>query len=162
MYTDLYNKCIEVLLRLEGGDKVSNASSDRGGLTRWGISQKSYPDLNIKALTKEKASDLYFNDYWIPMNLKILHDEELILHLFVLGVNIGIRTATKILQRLVGEVDDGYIGIKTSLAVTQYNGNLLEDFIKREKLFYITLAQKDESQHVNLKGWLARISNTHF
>ena len=158
--TDLFAKCVAVLFKLEGG--YSNLGTDKGGETNFGISKHSYTDLNIKALTKEKASDIYYTDYWCPMNLNILHDEELILHLFVLGVNIGIRTATKMLQRLVGEVDDGYIGIKTSLAVTQYNGNLLEDFIKREKLFYITLAQKDESQHVNLKGWINRIERTKF
>lgn len=160
MYPDLFNKCITVLLSLEGG--YSDRPSDKGGPTNYGLSQKSYPDLNMKTLTKDRAIEIYFNDYWIPMNLYVINDDELVLRLFCMGVNAGIRTTIKILQRLVGVVADGFIGSDTARAIREFDGNVVDEFIKRQKKFYVTLVQKDESQRPNLLGWLNRIEWTHF
>lgn len=160
IYSDLFNKCITVLLSLEGG--YSKSKSDKGGETNFGISKRSYPDINIKTLTKDRAIEIYFNDFWLPMNVDRLMDDELILHLFVFGVNAGIRTSIKILQKLIGVTVDGVLGSETAKAVSEFNGNIVDEFIKREKLFYVTLVQKDEKQRPNIKGWLNRIEWTHF
>lgn len=163
-YPELFVKCVEVLLRpgIEGGGKLSHDPSDKGGLTRWGISQRSHPNEDIINLTKERAEEIYFKKYWSIMNLDGIRDDNIILHLFVFGVNRGPRTAIKTMQRLVGVDDDGIIGPQTLRAINDYNGDLLSDFAKREKLVYITIAQKDISQKPNLLGWLNRVANTHF
>ena len=160
MYSDIFNKCITVLLSLEGG--YSDRPSDKGGPTNYGLSQKSYPDLNMKTLTRDRAIEIYFNDYWIPMNLSVITDDELVLRLFCMGVNAGIRTTIKILQKLMGVVADGFIGSDTARAIREFDGNVVDEFIKRQKKFYVTLVQKDESQRPNLLGWLNRIEWTHF
>ncbi|MFZ1641449.1 MAG: glycosyl hydrolase 108 family protein [Candidatus Contendobacter sp.] len=49
-----FQSCIKIILAEEGG--LANHSRDHGGLTQYGISQRSYPDLDIAALT------LYFSD----------------------------------------------------------------------------------------------------
>jgi lysozyme family protein len=167
MYPEIFNKCILVLLGngvtnfgLEGG--YSNKKSDKGGETKFGISKRSYPNINIKTLTRDRAIEIYYNDFWLPMKLDGILIDGLILHLFVIGVNSGIRTAIKILQRLVGVDDDGLIGSDTLRAIREFNGDIVDAFRKREKLFYITLAQKKLEERDNLEGWLNRVDKTIF
>ena len=159
-YPEIFEKSVNVLLTLEGG--YSDRPDDKGGPTNFGLSQKSYPDINMKTLTRDQAIEIYFNDFWIPMNLFVINDDELVLRLFCFGVNCGIRTAIRILQKLVGVIADGFIGSLTARAVREFDGNVVDSFIQREKKFYVTLVQKDESQRPNLLGWLDRIERTHF
>jgi lysozyme family protein len=62
----------------------------------------------------------------------------------------------------VGEIDDGIVGNRTLRAISDFNGNIVEEFIKRRKLFYVTLAQKKPELRVFLKGWLNRVDHTKF
>ena len=62
---------------LEREGFLSNDSIDPGGLTKWGISKKAYPKLDIRGLTKKDAIKIYYKDYWLkcrinelPNNLK--------------------------------------------------------------------------------------------
>ncbi len=64
-----FQRCIELILAEEGG--LANHRRDPGGLTDNGTSQRSYPDLNIVALTKETAEAIYRRDYWNPV-----HDDD--------------------------------------------------------------------------------------
>jgi lysozyme family protein len=51
----------------EGG--YVNNSIDPGGETKYGISRRAYPDLNIAALTIDDAKEIYRRDYWAPLGL---------------------------------------------------------------------------------------------
>jgi lysozyme family protein len=159
-YPDIFLKVIKIVLKNEGG--YSNSRTDKGGETNYGISSRAYPAIDIKNLTIGGAIEIYYNDYWRPMNLGGIMDDDLILQVFDMGVNSGIRIAIKLLQRLVGVPDDGFVGNETLGAIKEFNGNILDEFIKRRKLFYVTLVQNHPEQRPNLKGWLNRISNTHF
>jgi lysozyme family protein len=159
-YPDIFNKCIEVILDNEGG--YVNHPDDPGGETNMGITKSNYPNEDIKNLTRDKAIHYYFRDYWTPMNLELLSDPLLILHVFDHGVNAGPKTAIKLLQRLVGAKDDGDLGPKTKASVETYPGDVVEEYIKRRKLFYVTLVQNKPSLRVFIKGWLARIERTKF
>lgn len=159
-YSDIFLKCIPVILKNEGG-YVDNRT-DTGGETNYGISHHAYPTLDIKNLTIGQAIEIYYNDYWLPMNVEGIKEDELILHLFDSSVNMGVRTAIKLLQRLIGVIDDGYIGDITLKAITEFEGDIVTSFIKRRKLFYITLVQNRPEQRIFLKGWINRVSKTHF
>lgn len=54
---------VAIVLRHEGG--YSNDPSDPGGETNFGISKRSYPDLDIKSLTQEQACEIYYRDWWL-------------------------------------------------------------------------------------------------
>lgn len=56
---------LKFVLRWEGTE-YTNDPKDPGGETKFGISKKSYPNEDIKALTKERALEIYVKDYWIP------------------------------------------------------------------------------------------------
>jgi lysozyme family protein len=169
IYSPLFLKCLNVVLKNEGG--LSNNPLDPGHATNKGITQAVYDIYrarkgesfqSVSLLTVEECDDIYLTLYWLPMKLTLLNDDDLILHVFDHGVNAGIRTSIKMLQRLVKTTDDGFIGEQTINAVSTFEGDILEEFIKRRKLFYVTLAQNRPSLRVFLKGWLKRIENCKF
>lgn len=157
----IFMKYIEVVLKNEGGDKIVDHPNDPGGLTRWGIAKKFYPDLDIKNLTKNQAIEIYHKDYWNKMNLTGIHDEDLILHLFDMGVNAGIKTAIKMVQRIVDVEADGIIGPETTKAIN-YFPSVVETYKQERKKYYFDLARRKPDLQVFLAGWLNRIDRTHF
>ena len=120
------------LLGHEGG--YSNLVEDKGGETNWGISKRSYPNVDIKNLTMNQAGAIYKSDFWDRLQCDSL-PERVAFQLFDAGVNSGIRQATKWLQRAVDVDADGFIGPRTLAAVStrnesaviaRFNGHRLE------------------------------------
>jgi lysozyme family protein len=163
-YPEIFERCMNVVWDAyhEGGGNLSNDKSDKGGLTRWGIAHASHPDVDIINLTQDQAKEIFFNEYWTPMNLIILNDENLILNIYDHGITSGPRTSIMLFQKLVGVTKDGYIGPETVNGLGNYTGDIVADFMKRRKLFYVTVVQHDESQRPNLVGWLKRVDHTIF
>jgi lysozyme family protein len=60
----VFDDVMEFIFKWEGG--YVDHPDDPGGATNFGISQRSYPDLDIKNLTKEEAKKIYYEDYWLP------------------------------------------------------------------------------------------------
>ena len=58
------NKAFDILMEFEGGSEVVSVPQDKGGLTKYGISQAAYPKLNIRNLNKESSLEIYTSDYW--------------------------------------------------------------------------------------------------
>lgn len=93
------------LLGHEGG--YVNDPNDPGGETNWGISKRSYPNVDIKNLTREGAKAIYFTDFWqVTCNM----DDALRWQAFDFAVNSGIQTAIRKLQQSIGAADDGHWG----------------------------------------------------
>lgn len=90
---------IDRVLGFEGG--YVNDPADPGGETNFGISKRSYPNINIRTLTRREAIDIYFHDYWLPYRLADL-PPAIGGKIFCLGVNMGSVTAIRILQRAAG------------------------------------------------------------
>lgn len=55
---------IDLVLRHEGG--LVNDPQDPGGVTNFGISKRSYPDLDIPNLSRAQAGSIYQRDFWTP------------------------------------------------------------------------------------------------
>jgi lysozyme family protein len=159
-YTDIFNRCIQVILRNEGG--YVNHPSDPGGETNMGIAKKFYPDLDIKNLTRNQAIEIYHRDYWNKMKLHGIFDENIILQVFDMGVNAGIRTAIKIIQRIIDAQVDGYTGPETNGLINAYEGDLVELYKQERKKYYFDLARRKPQMQVFLAGWLNRVDNTKF
>ena len=157
---NLFNKCIEVVLKSEGG--YVNHPNDPGGETNMGICKRNYPDLDIKNLTRNQAIQIYHADYWNKMNLLDIYDENLILHLFDMGVNAGIRTAIKMVQKIVEAEVDGIIGNETVLLINNYPDDLTPLYITERKKYYFSLARRKPNLQVFLAGWLNRVDRTVF
>jgi lysozyme family protein len=68
MWNDYKKRIIgDWIEKVEGG--YVNLSSDPGGETKYGISKKAFPNLDIKNLTLDQALGIYYQKYWIPNNL---------------------------------------------------------------------------------------------
>jgi len=127
-----FDQAFERLLGHEGG--YVDHPSDPGGETNWGISHRSYPELDIKTLTQDAAKAIYRRDYWDRVRCDDLPDD-LRFALFDAAVNSGTRRAVIWLQKAVDAEEDGVIGPETLQAVARaapgrtvrvYNGQRLQ------------------------------------
>lgn len=122
--------------------------------TKYGISAKSYPNLNIEKLTLAEAQMIYAKDFW---NVLGLDGFPLVMQyqLFDAAVNHGINATKKMIQRSLGVKDDGIIGPDTRSKIFNSDPN---DFCFRflgERLTYMTNAQ---TWTAHGKGWARRIA----
>lgn len=142
---------IEIVLKFEGG--YVNNPNDPGGETKYGISKRAYPEIDIRQLDREGAINIYKNDYWIPLMCDEI-SSPLRLALFDCGVNQGVLRASKLLQELVKVKIDGKIGPKTMAAVKEKKTDkLLIDFLVGRQMHYISL----KNFKFFGKGWTKRI-----
>jgi len=98
----------------EGG--YVNDPRDPGGETKYGVSKRAYPALNIAALTLADAEAIYRRDYWTPAGCDAVPDA-IKADLFDTAVNAGVGRAIRLLQRAVGAAEDGVLGPKTLAAI---------------------------------------------
>jgi len=118
--------------------------------------------LNIKALTLDQAKKIYYQDFWIEGRFEEVSDDSVAAKLLDLSVNLGIRTATIVLQRALRSCDklvseDGLIGPETLSAVSNSDPNILSAAIKSEAAgYYRLIATKNPNQKKFLNGWLNR------
>lgn len=149
-----FDQVFDKLINHEGG-YVFNPH-DPGGETKFGISKRSYPHLDIHSLTLADAKTIYKRDFWDRAQCDKLHPD-LAFDLFDGAVNSGIGQAIRWLQRAVGVADDGVVGPLTLASINRendtsairarYNGHRL-DFMTR-------LSTWD----VFGKGWARRIAS---
>lgn len=58
----LFHRIIPFIMKWEGG--YVNHPNDPGGETKFGITKRSYPHLNIRDITIQDAIRIYYEDYW--------------------------------------------------------------------------------------------------
>ena len=151
-----FARCIEFVLRAEGD--TSDHPSDMGGFTQWGLSSKSYPDLDLSKLTLVQAMEIYKRDFWEPIQGDRL-PASLALVLFDWAVNSGVRTAVENLQSALGNDlrVDGIMGRRSLAAVEKTNLTpLICKLLQRRSDDRINQAQRPD-QRVFLRGWQRRI-----
>jgi lysozyme family protein len=149
-------KHVNHLFTLEGG--YTNDYLDRGGETKYGISKKAFPEVDIKRLTIEKAQDLYYKHYWVagrcgdlPKYLQYIH--------FDSCVNHGVETANRLLQKGIGDQYvkiDGVFGQKT---FENSHRCSLADYVAQRSLLYAKIVKNDPSQIKFIVGWNNRLVN---
>src|ERR1700739_2946173 len=95
-YPECFLKAAARVLANEGG--YVNNPADPGGETNFGISKRSYPDLDIKNLTRDQAIAIYFRDWWTKYGFDRL-TPEIGAKVFDLAVNEDDQHAVRSLQR---------------------------------------------------------------
>ncbi len=156
-----FAQIIPEVLKREGG--YVDDPKDMGGETRFGISKRSYPDINIKELTVEEATNIYLRDYWIPSKAEKL-PEDLRADYFDAVVNHGQGNAVKILQKAINSTGspkiavDGRIGRNT---IRESNRIKKSRFQAYRTLFYATIIQKNNTQERFWYGWWKRAIGLH-
>lgn len=130
-----FDKAMEFVFKWEGG--YTHDSDDPGGETNFGISKRSYPRENIKAMTRERAKEIYQRDYWFPAGCDSL-PFPIALVVLDSAINCGV-TSAKVWAR-----DNAYEPLAT---------------LARRVLYYFRIIKKTPSSGKFLKGWLNRVSD---
>lgn len=149
---DRFDRFIDRLLSHEGG--YVNNPADPGGETKFGISKRSYPKVNIRRLTREQAVAIYRRDFWERSRADDL-DPALGFQLLDAAVNSGIDQATRWLQRAVGVADDGIIGPVTLGALRVSDPADVIARFNAERLEFMTRLSGWQSFG---RGWARRIA----
>lgn len=157
----VFESIIAQTLAHEGG--YSNNPSDAGGETKYGISKRSYPNVDIKNLTLEQAKAIYKKDFWDNQGYSQIEDIALASKVFDLGVNMGTKNAVILLQRALKAngfkaiEDDGIYGSATLEALKNSDAKKVLIALRSESAgYYRRLVTANQSQKVFLKGWLNR------
>ena len=153
-------RAVEVVLEHEGG--YVNDPRDPGGETKYGISKRSYPDLDITNLTREDAIAIYYRDWWQRYGYGRLQDEAVSTKLLDMAVNMGPATAHRLLQEALVFLGydiavDGIIGPQTIGAANKADPKRLLQVLrwKAAEHYYRIAAQRPQSRAF-LVGWLTR------
>lgn len=151
------------MIGVEGG--YVNDPMDRGGETKFGISRRAYPDLDIRNLTLEGAMAIYRQDYWERLKLGAVESQAIAEELFDTGVNCGVSVAGRFLQEALNLVEDsslvvdGIIGARTicTLQLCRYRQALLKAMNGLQFNHYYSNVKSSPGQKRFFRGWLKRV-----
>lgn len=160
-----FEEAFDLTLSWEGGDRLHTVAGDPGGTTRFGLSQRAYPHLNMHRLSRMQASFYAKRDYWNAVKADEV-PEELRWQLFDTAFNAGTGTSVRILQKAInlcrqsaGRVDflteDGQIGPLTLEATDEIRPERLVRVFKAYRIeHYLVLAETRLPKFIH--GWLRR------
>jgi lysozyme family protein len=161
--SDRFRTFIDRILSHEGGftDNRSDPGNWTGGRvgvgkllgTKFGIAANTYPTLNIRALTRDQAIEIYRRDFWVRSGADKL-PPAMGFQMLDAAVNHGMGIATRMLQRAAGVADDGVIGPATRAAIAATSAeDLALLFVAARLEFYTGLKAWDNFG----KGWTRRM-----
>jgi hypothetical protein len=135
-------KEIQKTIQLEGG--YVNDPDDPGGETKFGISKRAFPHVDIASLTKEQAAELYKDKYWDVLHLDDFKFLPFRFKVLDIAVNMGVATATT------------FIGLLDERDNLRAVWQLIEMQAKR----YASIVIAKPHQIKYLRGWMNRAFET--
>ena len=153
---DYFPQIFEYLINIERG--YSNDPDDPGKETKYGISSRSFPNEDIKNLTKYRAMELYRVHYWEKYKCNQINSIILAAEIFVAVVNVNAVKVIGYLQKACNVLgaelqEDGLMGPKTlsflnsfkhpKAIISGLEGEMYKHYVDQGKKKYIS-------------GWLIR------
>lgn len=159
-----FGHAVHFVLKHEGG--LTDNPADPGGITKFGISLRSYPELGrdgIISLTRDDAIAIYWHDWWRRYRYGEIDPLDVATKVFDFAVNMGPANGHRILQRALVEagqthvVVDGAIGPQTiGAANTADPGRVMQAMRHHAAEYYYRLAKRRVESRQFLFGWLNR------
>lgn len=174
-----FKTAFDITNKNEGG--YSNNPDDSGGETYAGISRNNWPNLKLWGVIDDiktrydsikninsaiKASpypveqyieDFYKQNFWEPLQLDMVNDQQIANAVYDFGVNAGMGRAALKIQIATDVTPDGIIGSHTLYAINNSDpAELLNTFNVLREAYYKGLSEKP-GQHQFLSSWLSRI-----
>lgn len=146
-----FSTAIPGLLKREGGPVFTEDPDDPGGATKFGISQRAYPKINVRALTEDMAIQLYRADYWSKIRGDEIHSQAVAEAVFDAAVNQGPGTAARWLQEIAGVGQDGILGPVSLAAI-----NSLPEVETLAQFRIKRIERYCEGNPKYLRGWILR------
>lgn len=147
----VWSQCIAHVLRWEGG--ISRDPRDPGGVTKYGISQRAYPTIDIEALTRDQATAIYRRDYWDASGVIEL-PELIVPQIFDSCVNQGVVAAVRMLQSACGVNEDGILGDGTISAARKESTN--SAFARWLHAIRLDRYSRTANARTYFRGWCCR------
>lgn len=130
-----FERAVGFVLAHEGG--YSNNPADPGGETKYGISKRAYPNLNIAALTEDDAKTIYYRDYWEPSG----------------AAELPLPLSAAVLDTAVNQ------GVVASRDLLHQSGGDFTTYLNLREARYRALAAAKPSLAQFLTGWLNRVAD---
>lgn len=148
-----FQACVDIIIELEGGATLTDDPKDPGGRTKYGLSARAFPMVDIPGLDLETAQGLYLTHYWRPLKCDHL-PAKIALCVFDCAVNQGQGVAARLLQLATGAKPDGMVGKETiRFANLQDQDFLISDFMARRAHRYVLSEGYSEFG----RGWMRRL-----
>lgn len=164
---------IDDILRREGG--YVDHPSDRGGPTKYGITQATLSEYKgrpvsfqeVAQLEEPVAREIYASRYFLGPGIDQLPDS-IQPFIFDCSINHGPRRAIKFVQSVCNQArynppleEDGAMGPKTreaaKWAAILMGPVFYRALLEERRNFYRAIVTSDPSQNVFLKGWMNRV-----
>jgi lysozyme family protein len=146
-------------IKKEGG--YVNDPHDSGGETKYGISKRSWPQVDIAKLTVWDAFKIYKQWYADPLRIKEIDNPRIGWKIFDVGVNAGLVRAVKLAQEVTGAEVDGIMGPQTIHAINETDeATFFMHFIPALEAFYADIVERNPTQQKFMRQWLVRASDT--
>lgn len=170
----VFRRALGFVFRNEGG--FVDDPVDRGGMTKYGITQRTYPREDIAAVTRERAAWLYYRDFWLEPRIPLIVDAhpaavQVAVKVFDFGVNAGPPRSITALQAALNGIrigtgrkellSDGKLGPKTAAGVASEltargDNALLAQFCGHQWDHYERIARARPDQRRFSAGWAVR------
>lgn len=149
-----FRQAILLTLQHEGGF-VDNPN-DKGGATKFGITQRDIPDKDISDITTDDAVAYYEEHYWKALYSGI-QSQSLANKIFDMGVLFGVGTAVRLLQTVL-HIEQTEIFDAETLAAANHEGDeILPIYIARLLIHAQWIVNTEPNQKEFLQGWENRI-----
>jgi len=107
--------------------------------------------------TMERVKNIYYYKYWKPLKLDEVQSQKIADEIFTMAIVGGLRTATKLAQKIVGAKIDGIIGEKTIKRLNMYNEKQFDIFYDEAEIKHFeNLAENNPKFIKYLNGWKNR------
>jgi len=164
VYSAEFLTAVARVLADEGG--YSSNPADSGGATKFGISAREHPGVDIAALTRDEAIAIYWREWWQRFGFAKL-PAAIAAKTFNLAVNMGAQHAIACLQRGLRAAgtpvaEDGVVGVATARAAARAEAGALLAALRSEAAGYyrVTAAlargERSRGDQEFLRGWLNR------
>ncbi len=165
---DNFEKAFEFMIKNEGGYILHKVKGDRGGQTYAGIARNFWgnwegweiidnDDMENPALTGF-VRDFYKKNFWDKIKGDLITDPMVSESIFDFAVNAGTKTASKLVQTVVGSTPDGILGKITIGKLNDHDSQLFIMAYSLAKLArYKWICRRDPVQKKFLYGWVTRI-----
>ena len=174
-----YTQAFNLLMSLEFSrpENALHKNPTENGLTFMGIYEAANPNWQgwgqVRAAINaygdlKKASVALYNDdalvnlvasfykktYWDALSLDDVNSQLKANELFCFAVNVGTKSAVRVLQDMLGLQCDGIMGQETLRALNNYNEQAFDvDFDRAEIAYYRNLIRKNPRLGVYERGW---------
>lgn len=153
-----FQRAVRFAIREEGGYSIDplNPRSE----SKYGISRRTFPKIDVKVLTKNQAIDIYKQVYWERIKGDCL-PPKLAVTLFDTAVHLGVKKAVKMLHKLLAIAEHRKVDANTVKeiykAIERTDEETVSDWVLHSRLAYYASKESNPMFKANIKSWRGRV-----